>query len=329
MIVFEILEARSELTETLRRHLREPLSSYLFVGAPGSGKLAIAVDFAAALLCQDGGCGQCETCRSVTALGHPDVLVFRRSGSNLEISEAREIVQLAQTRPQFGRFRVIIVPEMHRGVHVSSTLLKIVEEPPVTTIFLLTAEGIDRALEPLASRCVRIAVPRPERATVQHSLERRSVDSAIIDEVLRYAPHRLDRAMMIAEDPELLRYASTWSGLLGRRSEDPRALSELCAQLDPGAPPKKAKRPRRGAVQNVDEEARREESVTRRDRSDLVRMGLELLLGEALRARTTGALEASGLQVITDAVERATFALDRNVAVPLVLRELIFTIAMT
>ncbi|MGC8481183.1 MAG: DNA polymerase III subunit delta', partial [Acidimicrobiales bacterium] len=142
------------------------MSSYLFVGAPGSGKLAIAVDFAAALLCQDGGCGQCETCRSVTTLGHPDVLVFRRSGSNLEISEAREIVQLAQTRPQFGGFRVIIVPEMHRGVHVSSTLLKIVEEPPVTTIFLLTAEGIDRALEPLASRCVRISVPRPERATV-------------------------------------------------------------------------------------------------------------------------------------------------------------------
>jgi hypothetical protein len=287
------------------------------------------MDFAATLLCPNGGCGECETCRSVVALGHPDVLVFRRNGSNLEISEAREIVQLAQTRPQFGGFRVIVVPEMHRGVQVSSTLLKIVEEPPPTTIFLLTAEGIDRALEPLASRCVRISVPRPGSATVQRFLERRSIDGSIVQEVLHYAPHRLDRAIVLAEDPELLRYAATWSGLLGRRSDDPRALSELCALLDPGASPKKAKRSRRGATHNVDEETRRDEASMRRDRGDLVRMGLELLLGDALRARTTGLIENSGLQAITEAVERATYALDRNVSVPLVLRELIFTIAQT
>ena len=47
--------------------------AYLFVGAPGSGKLEAAWALAQALLCEDGGCGACDNCMRAARRTHPDM----------------------------------------------------------------------------------------------------------------------------------------------------------------------------------------------------------------------------------------------------------------
>ena len=60
---------------------RRPVHAYLFHGPPGSGKRAAARGLAAALLCPDGGCGVCNSCRRALAGTHPDLVTVERTGA--------------------------------------------------------------------------------------------------------------------------------------------------------------------------------------------------------------------------------------------------------
>ncbi|MCW2843828.1 MAG: polymerase subunit delta, partial [Nocardioides sp.] len=51
--------------------------SWLFTGPPGSGRSNAAIAFAAALECEQAGCGECHACRTVLAGSHADVSVIR------------------------------------------------------------------------------------------------------------------------------------------------------------------------------------------------------------------------------------------------------------
>ena len=72
----------------LRAAAAKPVHAYLFVGPPGSGKLAAAREFAAMLLCPNGGEDGCDTCRRVRDGAHPDVAFFEREGAAMSIDQA-------------------------------------------------------------------------------------------------------------------------------------------------------------------------------------------------------------------------------------------------
>ena len=61
---------------TLRATARTPVHAYLFVGPSGTGVLEAAQAFAADVLCPDGGCGTCASCRNALARHHPDLAVI-------------------------------------------------------------------------------------------------------------------------------------------------------------------------------------------------------------------------------------------------------------
>ena len=61
--LFAGVVGQDEAVAALRAAAANPVHAYLFRGPPGRGGLAAAYGFAAALLCPDGGCGQCATCR--------------------------------------------------------------------------------------------------------------------------------------------------------------------------------------------------------------------------------------------------------------------------
>src|SRR5436305_6012661 len=77
--------------EQLRAAARSPVHAYLLVGPPGAGKRPAARAFAAALLCHNGGCGECDVCRRVLGEVHPDVVVVEREGAYISVAQAREI----------------------------------------------------------------------------------------------------------------------------------------------------------------------------------------------------------------------------------------------
>ena len=97
--LFAGVVGQEEAVAALRAAAVNPVHAYLFRGPAGNGGLVAAHGFAAALLCPDGGCGACATCRAALAGTDPDLHVIRRSGASISIGEIRQVVSLAQRRP--------------------------------------------------------------------------------------------------------------------------------------------------------------------------------------------------------------------------------------
>src|SRR5665811_1485445 len=135
--LFEGVVGQPTAVAQLRASARRPVHAYLLHGPPGSGKRAAARGLAAALLCPDGGCGTCNSCRRALAGTHPDLVTVERSGASLDVDDAREITTRAQKRPLESSRQVLLVPDVHLALKAAPALLKTVEEPPPSTVFIL------------------------------------------------------------------------------------------------------------------------------------------------------------------------------------------------
>jgi DNA polymerase-3 subunit delta' len=141
--------------------------AWLITGPPGSGRSIAAVCFAAALQCtSDGvpGCGECRACTTTMAGTHGDVRRIIPEGLSIGVREMRDIVQIASRRPSTGRWQVVVVEDADRLTEgAANALLKVVEEPPASTVFLLCAPSVDPEdiAITLRSRCRHVALVTP------------------------------------------------------------------------------------------------------------------------------------------------------------------------
>ncbi len=138
--------------------------AWLFTGPPGSGRSVAARAFAAALECEYSGCGQCSHCRTVLAATHGDVRTVTPEGLTISVKEMRAVVQLAARRPASGRFQIVLIEDADRLTEgAANALLKVVEEPPPSTVFLLCAPSVDPEdiAITLRSRCRHVALVTP------------------------------------------------------------------------------------------------------------------------------------------------------------------------
>lgn len=175
------------LVEVLRRLLaaeRLP-HALLFAGQQGVGKFTLATYFARAALCpvaRNDFCGQCVSCRTLLALEnlpalmaaarqargsanpeevplvlqpHADVCVIVPDPTYIRVSQMRYVRRLAYTEPAAGRRRVVIFDDAERlRPDYASTLLKVLEEPPEHTHFILVAHAPYELPDTIRSRCV-------------------------------------------------------------------------------------------------------------------------------------------------------------------------------
>lgn len=147
--------------------------SLIFSGPAGVGKRLAAVSTAQALNClnptplpaPDGsdlaghdGCGVCAACTRIARGVHPDVLVLEPNDKgNIRIEAVRDLVDRAGYRPFEGRRRVSIIDQAD-GLERSAqnALLKVLEEPPSGSVFLLVTAYPDTLLATVRSRCPQL-----------------------------------------------------------------------------------------------------------------------------------------------------------------------------
>ena len=129
--------------------------AYLFVGSPGAGKLDAAWALAQALLCENGGCGTCDSCRRVAHRTHPDVHAYApESATGYLIAQIRELIEDVSLTPVRAERKVYIVDraDLLRSASANA-LLKTLEEPPDNVCFILLATSADVVLPTIVSRC--------------------------------------------------------------------------------------------------------------------------------------------------------------------------------
>ncbi|GAB3317117.1 DNA polymerase III subunit delta' [Geodermatophilus aquaeductus] len=178
--------------------------AWLFTGPPGSGRSVAARAFAAALQCPDGGDGTCHQCRTVLAGSHADVATVVPEGLSIGVTEARELVRLAGRAPSQGRWQVVVVEDADRMTEqASNAVLKMIEEPPPRTVFLLCAPSLhpDDVPVTIRSRCRVVGLRTPPVDAVADVLVRRDgIDPALAAWAAGAAGGHVGRARHLARD---------------------------------------------------------------------------------------------------------------------------------
>lgn len=139
-------------------------SAYLFAGPAGVGKRLVAQYLAQHLLCDavaDAPCGQCLHCARIASHAHPDVFAVApaddAASGEIAIDQIRTLQGRLQLHALEGSHKVAILDQADR-MHpaAANACLKILEEPPARTHFLLVSAAPHRLLPTIRSRCQTI-----------------------------------------------------------------------------------------------------------------------------------------------------------------------------
>jgi DNA polymerase-3 subunit gamma/tau len=180
---FSSLVGQEPIVTALRNALREGriAQAYLFSGIRGVGKTTAARVLAKALNCQNGPgggpavdpCNECEACRDITRGSDLDVIEVD-AATYSKVEQVRELTESLKYGPARGRYKVVVLDEVHRlSRQAFDALLKIVEEPPSFLVFIFATTEIDAVPATILSRCQEFhfrRVPSPVLAVYLRSI---------------------------------------------------------------------------------------------------------------------------------------------------------------
>lgn len=134
--------------------------AFLLMGKASAEKEALIGKIASLLLCvspkSEGACGVCRGCQWFSQGVHPDHCVLGENEAIL-VENLRELHGFLEKTAHQSGYKVIIIHDVDAmSIYTANALLKNVEEPPERTVFLLTAQNIQKVLPTIRSRCVSI-----------------------------------------------------------------------------------------------------------------------------------------------------------------------------
>ena len=136
--------------------------AYIISGDAGSGKKALAYAFAETLECEAGGteaCGTCQSCLQVSTGNYPDIITVTHEKPNLiSVDEVRDqLINTIDIKPYKGKYKIYIIPDAELlNVQAQNAMLKTIEEPPAYAVILLLTTNLDKLLETVKSRCLKL-----------------------------------------------------------------------------------------------------------------------------------------------------------------------------
>lgn len=326
--------------ERLVASARNPVHAYLFVGPAGSTKHEAARAFAAMLL-TGGDHPEHRDARLVLAGEHPDVREVERVGARITAEQVTDIIRNAALSPVEGDRKVMVLHEFHLlDAGGAARLLKSLEEPPPSTVFIVLADQVPLELVTIASRCVRIEFAAISPATIERTLLHEGILPEAAAAAAPASEGNLTRARVLATDSGLMGRRFAFAGLPQRLDGTGHRVVELCTEvlslIEAAAAPLAA----RHTVELADLEARvaatgergsgrkqleeRHKRELRRHRIDELRSGLAVMAGayrDALIDESIHRPEAAVHAVAR--IHQALEALERNPNETLLLQALL------
>lgn len=164
----------------------------LLTGAKGTGKTSTARIVAKAINCEKNvfagksnsiePCNTCENCKSITNGSSIDVIEMD-AASNRKIDEIRDIIDKIHFLPVSNRYKVYIIDEVHMLTKEAfNALLKTLEEPPKSTIFIIATTELEKLPKTIQSRCIQFIFPKAQKNDVIHMLNRIAKEEKIVVE---------------------------------------------------------------------------------------------------------------------------------------------------
>lgn len=158
--------------------------AYLFIGTRGTGKTSVARILAKSINCEKGPtvspCEKCLPCQQIRAGNFLDVIEID-AASNRGIDDVRALREQLYYSPSQGRYKVYIIDEVHMLTpEASNALLKVLEEPPSKTVFILATTEAHKVLPTILSRCQRFDFRRLAPEEIVNRLKEIAKEEGII-----------------------------------------------------------------------------------------------------------------------------------------------------
>lgn len=239
--VWDPIVGQERAIEQLVQLARNPVHAYLFVGPEGCGKEEAARAFATLLVTgkDDPSSRQAQL---IARGAFADVSEVQREGAAIDKDEADNIVRQAATTPTESSVKVVIVHEVHLMRDSAAVrLLKTIEEPSPTIIFILLADQLVPLLSTINSRCVVLNFVRPDDATIVSVLQQAGVSSTMARSIAGAANGNIQRARMLVTDKWLAQrqaaFAQVPYQLDGTGATVARVVGELLEHIDNASEP--------------------------------------------------------------------------------------------
>ncbi len=269
---FDGLVGHARVVDLLTRELESPAGAYLFVGAAAVGKATAARHFATGLLCPVGD-PTCNICRRARAGNHADLVpVLPEGRATLGVDQARSVVAQAAVAPVEGERKVFLFEEAGAMTdQAANALLKTLEEPTATTVFILVAESEDEFPSTISSRCRTVHFGRVEEGELIEALAAGGLSREDAEGLARVAGGRPGLAFALARRPQAAEFRRLWLSIPGRVTPRPGDAQRLAEEVLGALEPMIAEAV--GDTEDKDRKARAE----RRAELALLTSGLEIL----------------------------------------------------
>ncbi len=182
----------------------------LFVGQKGTGKTSTARIVAKAVNCLNRKgiepCNTCKNCLSIDSSSSPDIIELD-AASNRGIEDIKNLIRESNFFPMANKYRVFIIDEAHMITNDAfNALLKTLEEPPKSVIFILATTNLEKIPKTIMSRCTVLNFGKAKKVDIVAMLrkiasrEKVKIDEPLLELISRHSDHSFRDATKMLEE---------------------------------------------------------------------------------------------------------------------------------
>ncbi len=180
--------------------------AYLLAGSNGIGKYTVAKKMAGIFQCENDFCHTCNACLQVLKGSHIDTFEIVDDGESIKIEEVRKLVERLNMTRQ-SKYKVVLIQSLERmTTEAANSFLKILEEPPEKTVFVMTTNNIKLLLPTVLSRVRMVKFGSLPHESLKEKLRvlYPDFDSELLQMVSLFSFGKPGKAVHLIENPDAL-----------------------------------------------------------------------------------------------------------------------------